>query len=360
MDILVAGAGPTGLTAAVELARRGVIPEVVDRRDAASTLSRAVGITPPSLVRLEASGVTPRLIEAGVRVREAVFYRHGERVLTLRLGGVRHRYDFILALPQDRTETILRERFEELGGAVSYGREVAAVDRTGAVRFADGDERSYDDVIGADGVRSTVRESLGLDYDGYDLLEEWGVADVDARGWPHATQFCGAILPGGGMAVVVPIGPDRYRVVANRPDALAHVPVPMAVENVRRSSTFRISIRQVPRYSVGRVHLAGDAAHCHSPVGGRGMNLGMADACDLTRRLVEGGLEGYSEARHRAGRGTIRLSENTRRTLAAPGGPRAWARDAALWLLDRARFLHPLAARRVLDLADARGDAGQG
>lgn len=354
MKVLIVGAGPTGLTAAVELARRGIAAEVIDRRDAASTWSRAVGITPPSLELLEASGVTGRLMEDGIRVREAVFFRGPRRVLTLDLSLARHRFDLILALPQDRTEAALRDAFEAAGGSVEYGTELAGLeqDETGVTaRLADGSERRCDHLIGADGVRSTVRQALGLGYEGHDLPGEWSIADVEAPGWPHSRRFAGFILPEGAMAVVVPIGEGRFRVVANRPEALATLPVEMPVERLRRAGSFTISVRQVPRYSEGRVHLAGDAAHCHSPVGGRGMNLGIADACDLARRLAAGDLEGYTEARHAVGAATIRLSENARRALMADGGPRAWARDAALWAVGRSSWLRRRAVERILDIA---------
>lgn len=178
-----------------------------------------------------------------------------------------------------------------------------------------GVQRSYDYVIGADGTSSTVRTQLGLNFDGFDLPDDWSIADVDVDDWPDPHAFKIYLLPLGNAVIVVPLEASRFRVIGNSQDALAMLPVPMKVRNLRRSGTFRISVRQVEKYNVGRVYLAGDAAHCHSPVGGRGMNLGIADAADLAGRFVNGGLEGYHAARHREGQHVLKLSERGRRVV---------------------------------------------
>ena len=115
--------------------------------------------------------------------------------------------------------------------------------------------------------------------------------------------------------MVAPLEPTRFWVISNTGDALAALPLKMNVTNIRRAGAFKISIRQVAQYGVGRVFLVGDAAHCHSPVGGRGMNLGIADGAELARRMAEGGLEGYGEARHKVGKKTIAGSEAARKVM---------------------------------------------
>lgn len=320
MRVMVVGAGPTGLTAAVELARRGVSVRVVDRRDARSTFSRAVGIMPRSLETLEPSGVAPRLVAEGVDFRQVMIYRGNRLLLPLELAPseVRHGYGFLLGLAQDRTEMHLAEALERFGGRVDYGTAFRALrqDETGVTAvLADGSEHTCDYLIGADGVRSTVRERLGIAFPGYDLPETWSIADVEARDWAHPQAFTACQLDAGRVVVAVPLEADRYRVISNTSDALSVLPLPMTVTKVRREGQFNIAIRQVEDYARGRVFLAGDAAHCHSPVGGRGMNLGIADAADLARRMVEGGLDGYSAARHEDGRLTIAGSERARKLL---------------------------------------------
>ncbi|MFT5507148.1 MAG: 2-polyprenyl-6-methoxyphenol hydroxylase-like FAD-dependent oxidoreductase [Hyphomicrobiaceae bacterium] len=320
LRILIVGAGPTGLTAGVELARRNIHAEVIDRRDEASPFSRAVGILPRSLKTLEASGVTPKLLKQGQKFRMARFYRGDRLILSLPL-TVRqplHGYDFILGLAQDRTEAALRDAFVGFGGAVSYGTELMALrqERDGVIaETSEGKELAFDYVIGADGVRSKAREELGIAFDGIDLPETWSIADVDAEDWPNANAFTVCQLPGGEVAVVAPLDVNRYRVISNTEDALAALPLPMNVTHVRREGQFKISVRQVSQYSKDRVFLAGDAAHCHSPVGGRGMNLGIADAADLAARFAEGAIGGYSAARHAGGARVIAQSEQARKVL---------------------------------------------
>lgn len=320
LSVLIVGAGPTGLTAAVELARRGVRTKVIDRRDAQSTFSRAVGIMPRSLELLEPSGVAARLLEDGMRFRQVLLHRGSRLVLSLDLqpGTPQHGYDFLLGLAQDRTEAHLSDALLRSGGEISYETELADFSQDdGKVTavMADGKTSAYDFVIGADGVHSTTRQRLGILFPGYDLPETWSIADVDAEGWPNTNAFTACQLDRGGVVVVAPLEPERFRVVSNTGDALAALPLDLKTTNIRREGQFTISVRQVENYTHGRVFLAGDAAHCHSPVGGRGMNLGIADAADLARRMVEGGLEGYSSARHADGAETIAASENARKTM---------------------------------------------
>lgn len=172
-------------------------------------------------------------------------------------------------------------------------------------------------MIGADGIRSAVRTALGIDFPGFDLPDSWSIADVDADDWPNAEAMTICRLNGGNVCVVAPMEANRYRVVASSTDALTILPLPINITNIRREGAFTISVRQVREYQKGRVYLAGDAAHCHSPVGGRGMNLGIADAADLARRLVDGDLDGYGPARHAAGAETIAASEAARKVISS-------------------------------------------
>ena len=318
MKVLIVGAGPAGLTAAVELARRGVVSDVIDQGESGSGLSRAVGIMPASLEILRPSGVTERLLAEGMKFRHVRIYRHSSLALALPLKGSGTDDGFILGLAQDRTETHLRDVLSELGGAVRYRTELADLRQDAnkvTVRMRDGAEADYDYVVGADGARSTTRGLLNIDFPGHDLPGTWSIADVDAEGWPNTDAFTVCRLSGGNVVVVAPLEPQRFRVVSNTAEALAALPLKLNVTNIRRAGEFEISIRQAAQYGVGRVFLVGDAAHCHSPVGGRGMNLGIADGAELARRMVEGGLDGYGQARHKVGKEIIAGSEAIRKVM---------------------------------------------
>ncbi len=320
MRILIVGAGPTGLTAAVELARRGVIADVIDKRKDPSPFSRAVGILPRSLALLKASGVTDKLLSEGIKFRELQAYNASRPLLNLAIKAEPPQYgfDFVLGLPQDRTEAHLLETFQDLGGTVRYGVELTHLHQNPdgvAVTTADNETNQYRYVIGADGVHSTTRKLLDLEFLGIDLPETWSIADVDLDNWRHPKAFTACLLPKGKIAVVVPLEASRYRIVSNTIDARAAIPFPMETTNIRREANFKISVRQVEAYQKGNVFLAGDAAHCHSPVGGRGMNLGIADAVELTQRLIDGTADKYTESRHPVGEETIALSERARKFM---------------------------------------------
>ena len=321
MKALIVGAGPTGLTVAVELARRGISPTIVDRRDGASTLSRAVGITPRSLELLSHSGASKELIAEGIAMDGLRVY-HGTKLnLEMQLKSQTAYHPNLVCLPQDRTEAIIAETLSRLGTEIAYGMtcENFTEELDGVVvQFGDGKEEKYDHVIGADGIRSTVRETAGIAYPGFDLAERWSVADVDLATWRHPGCLTVFQAGPGKVAVVVPIGEGRYRVVATGEKALDTMPIPLDVTNIRREGAFKISVRKAETYSTGRVHLAGDAAHAHSPVGGRGMNLGIADAAELAKRLIEGGLAGYSEARHGDALEARKITERGRKMSTGP------------------------------------------
>lgn len=319
MRILIVGAGPTGLTAAIELVRQGIIPTLVDRRDNASTLSRAVGITPRSLQLLSYSGVSDRLIAEGIAMDGLRVYRGDVLALEMPLHSDRVFFPTILGLAQDRTEAIMAETLVSKGGSVRYGVALEGLgdnhDRIVA-QFSDGSEEHFDLIIGADGIKSRVREEAGIAYLGVNLNETWSIADVDVEDWRHPGKFTLVQAGTGKVAVIAPLGATRYRVVASTENALETLTLPLNVTNIRREGTFNISIRQAETYSKGQVHLAGDAAHCHSPAGGRGMNLGIADAAELAKRIVNGDIEGYSPLRHREGAAAIKMTERGRKMAA--------------------------------------------
>ena len=301
MKVLIVGAGPTGLTVAIELARRGILPTVIDRRDSASTLSRAVGITPRSLELLSPSGASETLIDEGIAMDGLRVYQGQKLNLAMPLLSDKTFHPNLVCLPQDRTEAILAQTLEKFGGTVRYGVKLEEITQSSygvEVQFENGEQDEFNHVVGADGIRSTVRTKVGIAYPGFDLEQKWSIADVDLVGWQH--PGCLTVVQAGPklVAVVVPIGEGRYRVVASHDNALQAMPLKLNVANIRREGSFIISVRLAETYSTGQIHLAGDAAHCHSPVGGRGMNLGIADAIELANRLIAGDMHGYTESRH--------------------------------------------------------------
>jgi 2-polyprenyl-6-methoxyphenol hydroxylase-like FAD-dependent oxidoreductase len=345
MNILIVGAGPTGLTAAIELARRGILPTIIDRRETASTFSRAVGITPHSLELLSHSGASDALISEGIAIDGLRVYQGEKLSLEMELRSERTFHPNLVSLPQNRTEAILAKTLSGYGTDIQYGVKFEGLKQTDdgvAVKFDNGDENIFDHVIGADGIRSQVRAQAGIAYDGFDLEDIWSIADVDLANWRHPGCLTLVQAGPGALVMVIPMAESRYRVVASRENALDVMPLPLEVTRIRREGTFQISVRIAETYSSGRIHLAGDAAHCHSPVGGRGMNLGIADAADLAKRLIDGGMEDYTHARH-AEAMTVRAITERGRKMST--GPNIARRIAFRTLVAAVSHLKPLQSR---------------
>lgn len=315
-SILIVGAGPTGLTAALELARRGRRTRIIERDSGPTQLSKAVGISAHSLDILEPSGVTERLLAKGVRIRRAYFYFEGRQLGIIQFAGLPHRFNFLLSLPQADTETIMADMLAEQDMAVEWRTELCGLSTSGPgldckLATPSGERtKHFNTVFGADGAKSAVRQALGLSFDGYAHKRTWSIADVELADWPYDVDAAHAFLHGNGdVGFIIPIGRNRHRAVSNTPDAMARIPGRYRVAKKLRADTFPLPIRQAPTYQKDGAFLGGDAAHVHSPLGARGMNLGIEDAAAFARRLAEGTLEGYTTERRPIGKRWIGLSE---------------------------------------------------
>ena len=319
--ILIVGAGPTGLTAAVELARRGIAPRIIDRKEAPTPLSKAVGISPHSLDLLEPSGISERLLAKGLRIRHVRFSTEERELGVVDISALPHRFNFLLSLPQRDTEAIMVGRLAELGVEVEWrtslaGLEESAVGVEARIETPNGQEEvRFDWVFGADGVDSAVRKALAIEFQGYTHKRQWSIADAEITDWPYEPLSAQAFLHrNGDLGFIIPIEKGRFRAVSNTDDALRRVPGNYRVTELLRTDRFHIPARQAQRYQTNRVFLGGDAAHAHSPVGARGMNLGIEDAASFARRFFDGSLAAYTEERWPIGRRWIVLSERILRT----------------------------------------------
>jgi len=355
--VLVVGAGPTGLAAALELARRGRPVRIVDRSAGRSRHSKALGVNARTLELLEPSGVTERLLATGLRIRRLHFRRDARLPATIELSRVGHRYDFMLALLQAETERILEEALAEHGVQVEWSTTFlgleADAERIRAQFAAAGTEQSVeaDHLLGADGAHSAVRDALGLPFDGTTDPLEWWLVDVRME-WPFAPAEMSLFARPAAVLAVIPIAPGLFRLVSNGPEPRDLLPAGANVQEEVWRSAFRISYRQVRSYQQGRVFLAGDAAHVHSPVGARGMNLGIEDGTIFAAKLAEGALASYSAERRPVGARVIRETRALTRLVTARSLWAGWLRDQLFsQVIARSALVQRALARRVLGIA---------
>jgi 2-polyprenyl-6-methoxyphenol hydroxylase-like FAD-dependent oxidoreductase len=300
-EVLVVGAGPVGLAVAASLAGHGHDVTVVDRQATGANTSRAAVVHARTLEMLERIGVSKRLAGLGIHARQFSI-RDGDRELVpVRFDGLPTEYPYTLMVPQNITEQVLLDRLEELGGSVHRPYVASGVSQTAdgvEVTLDSGDLIKAQYVVAADGMNSTIRDSAGLgpngDFNGA-LPLSFALADVRVEGGLPADEVL-LFFSKTGMLVVAPLPDGSFRLVAEVEDAPEQPDVAYAqqllntrgprrttvrVTEVIWGSRFRIHERVADHYRAGRVLLAGDAAHTHSPAGGQGMNLGLRDAVTL-------------------------------------------------------------------------------
>jgi 2-polyprenyl-6-methoxyphenol hydroxylase-like FAD-dependent oxidoreductase len=308
--VLVVGAGPVGMTLASELARYGVPVRIVDKAAQRTDKSKALVVWSRTLELLDRGGGSAPFVDAGFK-SEAVNIIAGDKLIgRVSMEGVQTPYPYGLMLPQSETERLLEERLRGLGVEVERRVELATF-QSGAdgveavLRHADGREEtvSADWLVGCDGAHSAVRHGLAAPFAGETMDSDWMLADIHMTGYPCPDSESSVYWHRDGVFVIFPISPGRYRIIADLPPSGAERPPTPTLEQVqammdRRGPVglkaldtiwlagFRINGRKVASYRWGRVFLAGDAAHVHSPAGGQGMNTGMQDAFNLAWKLA--------------------------------------------------------------------------
>ena len=330
--ILIAGGGPVGLTAAVELVRRGFQPRVVDPDLTPAHESRALAINARTLDLLEPSGVSEALLAAGHRIHRFHIRYENQVLATINIGLLKHRFNFLLSLPQHETERILTQTLEAMGGSIERNLSLtsfSADEMKITTALSDGSSADVDLLIGADGAKSTVRKGLALPFRGETEPQLFSLADVALDDWPFAWDMAVVMLRPDHALGFIPIRPGFGRFVSSRADVLSILPPEAKIRSVSWQSEFHINYRQVDRYQMGSVFLAGDAAHIHSPAGGRGMNIGIEDACWLAWLIEQNRTGDYSDLRHPVAAAVLK---STSRLTAVIMG-KSWLAQRFRWLM---------------------------
>lgn len=365
--VLIVGAGPTGLAAAMALARARVPVRIIDRLAAPAPYSRAIGIQARTLELLEQHRAVEPFLALGHRAHAAVLHADGRVIARLDFDPLQTRYPYLLFLDQSITERLLAEHLAGFGVTVERGVTLTACDAGGTsldvtIRGADGREEAFAPsyLIAADGARSTVRHLLGLGFAGHAFEQTFLLADFSAiPDWPD--EEIHLFTTPDGIAGLFPMGGGRYRLVADRPpggdaspdapatptldecEAIvrARVGASIAPSDLAWSAYFRLHSRMVDRLRHGRVFFAGDAAHVHSPAGAQGMNTGIQEAFNLGWKLArvlgagtpERLLDTYHAERHPIERDVLRQTGFITQIVEADHGAMKLLRDHVVPLL---------------------------
>jgi len=351
--VIVVGAGPTGLALAAELALAGVPCLVLERRSGLRADSRAICLHARTMEVLDLRGQAGRFAEAGLAVPS---FPLGPKGAAIRFGRLDSDFPYLLDMPQSQVETLLAARAGELGAEIRWSAQATGIEQdAGEVRvtLAGGGVERAAYVVGCDGIRSFTRQAAGLPFPGAPNPGSVLLADLFLDGLPMTDAY--GDLSDRGMLLVFPFRDGSCRVVLYD-YARAEVPVtePVTLDEVRSSlvritgqdfgprdmgwsGRYRSESRQAPTYRSGRIFLAGDAAHTHSPAGAQGMNTGLQDSVNLGWKLAAAVcgwapdwlLDSYHAERHPVGAAVLTLAGRQFRLNTARTAPRRAVRWAA-------------------------------
>lgn len=371
-DVAVVGAGPTGLLLAGDLAETGVRVVVLEKRDEESNLTRAFAVHARTLEHLDARGLADDLVASGHTVEGLRLFG----AVSVAFTGLPTRFAHLLVTPQYHVERLLLDRCARHGAELRRGVAVRALHQE-----PDGVLVEYDDrdgagtltaryVVGTDGHHSTVRDQLGLDFPGESVVRSLMLADVQLADPPD--DLLTVVGNREGFCFVVPYGDGWWRIIARDPRNELPDDAPVLLDDVRDlarrvlgtdfgmhsprwMSRFHSDERQATHYRRGRVFLAGDAAHVHSPAGGMGMNTGLQDAANLGWKLAavvngwagEELLDTYEAERKPVGATVLRTSGALIRAAMLRGAVTRRIRDTVVGLALGTRAIGERAALRI-------------
>ncbi|MFD6271082.1 FAD-dependent oxidoreductase [Nocardia asteroides] len=381
-SVVIVGAGPAGLTAAIVLAEAGVDHVLIDRLGEGANTSRAAVVHARTLEVLAELGIADELVARGIEVPTFKVHDGAKTLATIEFGELPTKFPYTLMIPQDVTEQVLLDRLHRAGGSVHRPLTVTRVaDENGSVtvEYTDSDDQpgtiTADYVIGADGMHSVVREQAGIGFTGDTYPASFVLADV-RMSWPTPRTEVSLHLSPEGVTVVAPLpdaAQERYRVVATVDDAPEHPTRAdiqaildargpagnVQVDEVLWSSRFRVHHRVADHYRAGRVLLAGDAAHVHSPAGGQGMNTGIQDAAmlaGLLAKVMAGApdslLDEYETVRRPVALEVVAFTDRMTRMATLQSAPARVARNTAMRLLTGIPAVRGKLAYQLAELAN--------
>ncbi|MFT3743169.1 MAG: FAD-dependent monooxygenase [Pyrinomonadaceae bacterium] len=312
-DVLIVGAGPTGLALACQLIRHDVDFVFIDKKETTTPFSKAIGVQARTLEIYEQIGLADKLISLGTKAGGAKLFVDGEErgeIDFQNLGAGMSPYPYVLIVEQGKHETLLHDFIKDHGRHISWQTELESFAQTescvtATIKNSNGTVNNINAkyLVACDGAKSLVRHSLGLEFSGSTFERMFYVADVDID-WKYGTGGLFAFLMKNNLLVVFSMsGDNRYRIVGTFPEEFAKDEGDILYEEIEQQlrtdaqidfditkvhwfSTYKVHTRHVDKFSVGRCFLAGDSAHIHSPAGAQGMNTGIQDGYNLAWKLA--------------------------------------------------------------------------
>lgn len=340
-DVLIVGAGPTGLTLACELIRHGITPRIIDKAMAPSDKSKAFSIHPRTLELLENMEIVDTFLTSGNACNAVDIYDSGKILVDAVFDNIESKYPFALMIPQSLSEEILIEHLAGYGVEVEREMELKQLKQTDSKVVATLKTKYGSDeiveskyLVGCDGAHSTVRHRLNLEFKGAPYPNYWLLVDCDIE-WKYPMFHLSIFIHPTGLTAYFPYKSDRGRLMFELADAPVDEEMALPVmddvhklmdergieynniSNPYWIAYFKLHHKIVERYREGRVFIGGDAAHIHSPVGGQGMNTGMQDAYNLAWKMAlvlkgkspQAILDSYSIERHKVGEEVVTLTD---------------------------------------------------
>ena len=337
-QVLIVGAGPTGMTAAIELRRMGMDVRIVDKSDHMARYSQALVVQARTLEQFQRYGMADQVIAQGRKLREAKFFSEGKQIVDFKLDHMDGRYPFALFIPQSETEKLLNAHMEALGARAERGVELLELKRDpnlhATLRHPDGrtEEVAPCWVIGADGAHSTIRQKMGVAFEGGGVGLSFYLGDCEVEGPDVPDDELAIHVRHGDVLFLARLSDKLVRLIVATHEQPAADKRDITIEDLQRAvdrmgvqarikgaewlTPFHVNDRQAAHYRIGNLFLAGDASHIHSPVGGQGMNTGIQDAANLAWKLVavargasDALLDSYEEERGEVGRALLRFTE---------------------------------------------------